>query len=81
MDPKGDWWGLRAAADGKGPGLPIVIVGGEHGDVPLEVGAGGKMLRGYRASATTEGARQIEGHVSHWATCTSPPARRKVRVP
>lgn len=40
------------------------------------VGADGKMQRGYRASATTEGARQIEGHISHWATCTSPPARR-----
>jgi DNA helicase HerA-like ATPase len=39
-DPIGVWWGLRAAADGKGPGLPIVILGGDHGDVPLEVTAG-----------------------------------------
>jgi hypothetical protein len=31
---------LRAAADGKRPGLPIVILGGDHGDVPLEVAAG-----------------------------------------
>lgn len=36
VDPKGDWWGIRAAADGKGRGLPIVIFGGERGDVPLE---------------------------------------------
>lgn len=40
VDPKGDWWGLRSAADGKHPGLPIVIVGGERGDVPLEPSGG-----------------------------------------
>jgi hypothetical protein len=39
-DPKGDWWGIRSAADGKAPGLPIVIFGGERADVPLEAGAG-----------------------------------------
>lgn len=36
LDPVGAWWGLRASADGKQPGLPVVIAGGEHGDVPLE---------------------------------------------
>lgn len=40
IDPKGDWWGLRSAADGQGPGLPIVVFGGRHGDVPLEPTAG-----------------------------------------
>jgi hypothetical protein len=40
VDPKGDHWGIRSAADGKGPGLPILILGGEHGDVPLEPGSG-----------------------------------------
>ncbi len=40
VDPKGDWWGIRSSADGKRPGLPIVIIGGERGDVPLEVHAG-----------------------------------------
>lgn len=40
VDPKGDQWGIRSSADGKGPGYPITILGGEHGDVPLEVGAG-----------------------------------------
>src|SRR5277367_5138252 len=43
VDPKGDWWGVRSAADGKHPGLPIVIVGGEHGDVPLQT-TGGEMV-------------------------------------
>jgi hypothetical protein len=43
VDPKGDWWGIRSSADGKSPGLPVVIFGGERGDVPLEVG-GGEMV-------------------------------------
>jgi uncharacterized protein len=40
VDPKGDWWGIRSSADGRGPGLGVVILGGEHGDIPLEVHAG-----------------------------------------
>jgi hypothetical protein len=40
LDVTGAWWGLRASADGKRPGLPVTIIGGEHGDVPLERGAG-----------------------------------------
>lgn len=39
-DPVGVCWGLRASADGDGPGLPIVILGGDHADVPLEHDAG-----------------------------------------
>jgi len=38
IDPKGDWFGIRA--EGQGPGLPVAILGGLHGDVPLEAGAG-----------------------------------------
>jgi len=40
IDPKGDQWGIRSSADGRGPGLPILILGGERGDAPLESGAG-----------------------------------------
>lgn len=40
VDPKGDWWGLLSSADGKGPGLPFVIIGGERGHVPLEASGG-----------------------------------------
>lgn len=43
VDPVGSWWGLRFAADGKGPGLPVVILGGEHGDLPLE-STGGEVI-------------------------------------
>lgn len=40
VDPKGDWWGIRSAADGKGPGFRVTILGGERGDIPLEASAG-----------------------------------------
>jgi hypothetical protein len=39
-DPVGVAWGLRANAAGTGPGIPIVVFGGDHGDVPLEETAG-----------------------------------------
>lgn len=40
IDPKGDWWGLRSSQDGTGPGLPIPLFGGLHGDMPLAPEAG-----------------------------------------
>lgn len=40
LDPTGAWWGLRASADGKKEGYPVVIIGGAHGDIPLDAGAG-----------------------------------------
>lgn len=40
FDPVGVWWGMRSAADGVGPGLPVVIIGGEHGDVELDEHSG-----------------------------------------
>lgn len=36
IDPKGDWWGMRSDYRGTGPGLPIPILGGLHGDIPLD---------------------------------------------
>jgi hypothetical protein len=36
VDPIGNWWGLRVGADGKSPGLPITVIGGEYGDIPIE---------------------------------------------
>jgi len=40
IDPVGVWWGLRSSADGAGEGLPVVMFGGDHADVPLEAAAG-----------------------------------------
>jgi len=40
LDPMGAWYGLRSSVDGKSPGYPIAILGGEHADVPLEPAGG-----------------------------------------
>lgn len=40
IDPIGVWYGLRSSADGKKAGLPIIIAGGEHADIPLTPSSG-----------------------------------------
>jgi DNA-binding HxlR family transcriptional regulator len=45
VDPKGDAWGIRSGADGKTPGIPVTIFGGEHGDVALRPDAGEAVAR------------------------------------
>lgn len=45
IDPTDAWWGLRSSADGKGPGLPHIVFGGEHGHLPLREESGAVMAR------------------------------------
>ena len=40
IDPTGAWWGLRSSADGKSAGFPIAVLGGDHGDIPLDPASG-----------------------------------------
>jgi len=43
IDPVGVWWGLRCNPDGTPGGYPVVIIGGQHADIPLEKAEGSKM--------------------------------------
>jgi len=43
IDPTGAWWGLRSGATPDTDGLPVTILGGRHGDIPIER-TGGKLL-------------------------------------
>lgn len=36
LDPMGVTWGLRHDLSGKGPGIEVLILGGIHGDIPIE---------------------------------------------
>jgi uncharacterized protein len=45
IDPVGNWFGLRVAADGKGKGKDIFIAGGSHGDVPILPETGARFAR------------------------------------
>lgn len=40
IDPEGVCWGIRSSSDGKRPGYPVVILGGDHADAPLEKTSG-----------------------------------------
>lgn len=43
FDPAGNWWGLRARTVDKLGGFPVVVFGGERGDLPLEKDSGRKI--------------------------------------
>lgn len=43
VDPKGDWWGIKLARDGKSRGFPVVIFGGEHADIPIDEHSGAQV--------------------------------------
>jgi uncharacterized protein len=45
VDPTGAWWGLRSSRDGKGPGFPVIVLGGDHGDLPLPANGGAAVAR------------------------------------
>jgi hypothetical protein len=45
VDPTGAWWGLRASADGRSEGFPILVAGGDHADIPLDEHAGETMAQ------------------------------------
>lgn len=36
LDPMGVWFGIRHSIDGKGRGVECLILGGPHGDIPIE---------------------------------------------
>ena len=45
VDPTGAWWGLRSSADGKRAGFPVLVLGGDHGDLPLPALGGAAVAR------------------------------------
>lgn len=56
-DPVGVWPGLQTSADGKHAGYPIVVMGGDRGNLPLKPEAGelvGRLLAERRASAVLD---------------------------
>lgn len=45
IDPSGAWWGVTSSADGRKAGLDMIVMGGEHGEVPLNESAGKAVAR------------------------------------
>ena len=52
FDPANNLWGLRVLPDGQPSGLPIVVMGGDHGDIPLEKDAGERVAEAFLADPT-----------------------------
>lgn len=72
LDPVGNWYGLRLAADGKSPGLPIPVFGGLHADVPLEPDAGatiGRLVVERQLSAVLDVSQLRKNKQKHFARC------------
>lgn len=40
LDPMGVWWGIRHSKDGSSRGVECLILGGAHGDIPIEPTSG-----------------------------------------
>lgn len=45
FDPVGVMWGIKSSLDGTGPGLPVLVVGGSHGDLRLDRRAGAEIAK------------------------------------
>lgn len=58
VDPKGDWYGVRASGDGRKPGLAVIVFGGLHADVPLEP-ASGRLVAGLFAERRLSGVLDV----------------------
>ena len=84
MDPLGVFWGLRANADGKHEGLPIIIFGGDHADVPLESTAGemiADLIVDERVSAVLDHSRFRKAEQNRFVTAFGERLYHKNRKP
>lgn len=69
LDPTAAWWGLRLAADGKGKGLDVVLIGGKHGDLPLSERSGeavARLVTQQRASVVIDTSGMTVGEYTRW---------------
>lgn len=43
IDPANNFWGLRVLPDGSPSGLPVVVIGGDHGDIQFDRDSGDRI--------------------------------------
>lgn len=69
LDPTSAWWGLRLAADGKSRGFDIVLIGGQHGDIPLAEKSGeavARLVTEQGASVVIDSGAMTVGQYTRW---------------
>lgn len=68
IDPMGVLWGLRHSLDGKGSGVECLILGGVHGDIPIEPTGGAvvaDLVANENVNVIIDISRKINGEM--WA--------------
>src|SRR5438445_6375727 len=66
FDPVGVWWGMRATADGKPSGFPVVVIGGEHADLPLDKHGGGETAEALASETIFAVLDACQARTPHW---------------
>jgi hypothetical protein len=69
VDPTGAWWGLRASRDGKAKGFSILVLGGDHGDLPLPALGGAavaRLLTEQRVNLIADTSQLTVGERTRW---------------
>lgn len=69
VDPTSAWYGLRLGRDGKSKGYEVVLVGGDHGDIPLSERSGAAVARlvtEQRVSVVIDTGSLTVGEYTRW---------------
>jgi len=84
LDPVGVCWGLRTSSDGNSPGIPILILGGDHGDIPLDAKSGAQVanfLISSRQSAVLDLGNFTQGEMKRFVADLGEELYRVNRAP
>lgn len=71
IDPTSAWWGLRLKRDGKTKAYPVILIGGDRGDIPLSERSGAAVARlvtQQRASVVIDTGDMSVGEYTRWFT-------------
>lgn len=69
VDPTGAWWGLRLGRDGKSRGHDVILIGGDHADIPLSERSGeavARLIVEQRASVIIDTSGMTVGEHTRW---------------
>ncbi|MFN0133443.1 MAG: helicase HerA domain-containing protein [Phycisphaerales bacterium] len=84
IDPTSAWWGLRSSADGKSAGYPVLVLGGDHGDMPLPANSGSAVARlvtDQRVSVVVDTSLMTVGERTKWFTDFAQTLYRTIKAP
>lgn len=84
VDPTGAWWGLRTSKDGKSAGFKVLVLGGDHGDMPLTPNSGpavARLLAVQGVSLIADTTQMMVGERTRWFTAFAGELYKSNRTP